>query len=59
MVVEVFDLYGSRNPDLASVMSLLSRILVLEFSLRSNDERGDYYISYGSSGDEYKIVANE
>ena len=65
MAVDVFDLYGSRNPDLTSVMSLVSRILAMEFSIRSSDERGEYYASYGSScddyssGDSYEIAANE
>ena len=31
----------------------------MEFSVRSSDERSDYFISYGSSRDQYKIVANE
>jgi hypothetical protein len=42
MAVEIFDLYGSLNSDLASVTSLISRILAMEFSIRSSDERGDY-----------------
>lgn len=46
MVDEVFDLYGYRNPDLGAVTSLVSKILAMEFSLRSSDERGDYYLLY-------------
>jgi len=59
MVSAVFDLYGSPNPDLTAVTLLVSRLLAMEFLVRSSDERGDYYISHGSSGDDYKIMANE